>query len=213
MTYLAEFKHNQGNSLQYRNNGKTVSELILQMWSDYTWLYSNYLKSGFKIQTNDALFFCWSGRIFSFFLQNLTTWLLYRFKCNTMRVCICIWVFSKQDAELTLPLSFQGSESNVRSKTFIANDITACLFNKHRNDHCSTSLGPYNPSPYCFSLLNAWNGILLIKRRDLPYDINRTNWFALQLLLLTFIYCFLCRREIQHGFFSLSKERGIQYGL
>lgn len=123
------------------------------------------------------------------------------------------YAFSKQDAELTLPLSFQGSESNVRSKTFIANDITACLFNKHRNDHCSTSLGPYNPSPYCFSLLNAWNRILLIKRRDLPYDINRTNWFALQLLLLTFIYCFLCRREIQHGFFSLSKERGIQYGL
>lgn len=214
MTYLVEFKHNQGNSLQYRNNDKTVSELILQMWSDYTWLFfSNYLKSGFKIQTN-YVHFCWSDRIFSLFLLNLTTWLLYYFKCNTMRVCIYIRGFSKQDAELTLPLSLQGPESNVRSKTFIANGRTAYLLNKHRNDHCSTSLGPYNPSSYCFLLLDAWNGILPIKRRDLQYDIKWTNWFVLQLLrLLTFISCLLCHREVQHRFCSLSKGRGIQYDL
>lgn len=38
------------------------------------------------------------------------------FKCNTMRVCIYIRGFSKQDAELTLPLSFLGSESKCKKQ-------------------------------------------------------------------------------------------------
>lgn len=47
MTYLADVNHNQGTL--YKNNDQTVSELILQMWADQTWLlFSYYLKSALK---------------------------------------------------------------------------------------------------------------------------------------------------------------------